>query len=317
MALAVMVSMVAMYWSGLRLIRFRDRADLDQNFLRQIEILLSTLKDVETGQRGFIITGEEPYLEPYNIAKSGLQGQIDRLRELKNVAVSTRDLDEIEGVVRAKMDELGETIALRRSGGFEAAAARVREGIGKELMDDLRARIGVIRDQQDSLLQKEGREINSATRFRTFVFLTCGLFSLVFIVWAYRRIKLALAETMAERKEVARQKDLLAVTLSSIGDCVIVTDASARITFMNTVAESLTGWKLKEADGRPIGEVFRIINEETRAPVESPVEKVLSSGAVAGLANHTLLIRRDGSEVPIDDSGAPIREADDTTSFVR
>jgi PAS domain S-box-containing protein len=186
-------------------------------------------------------------------------------------------------------------------------------------MDQLREHINAVRDQQDALLQAEGREIDSANTLRTQVFFLCGLLNLLFIVWTYRRIRLALgqreaalAAMQAEREEVARQKKLLAVTLSSIGDCVIVTDAAGRITFMNAVAEDLTGWKLKDADGRLAGEVFRIINEETGAAVESPVDKVLQHGAFVGLANHTLLIRKDGTKVPIDDSGAPIREADGT-----
>ena len=79
---------------------------------------------------------------------------------------------------------------------------------------------------------------------------------------------------------------------------------------------SLTGWSAKDAEDRPCAEVFRIVNEETRLPVESPVDKVLATGAIVGLANHTVLIRRDGSELPIDDSGAPIRESDGTVRGV-
>ena len=99
----------------------------------------------------------------------------------------------------------------------------------------------------------------------------------------------------------------LATTLRSIGDAVIATDSGSHVTFMNAVAETLTGWKEGEARGRPLDEVFRIFSELTRAPVESPVTKVLREGAIVGLANHTLLRSREGIEVPIDDSGAPIR----------
>lgn len=101
-----------------------------------------------------------------------------------------------------------------------------------------------------------------------------------------------------------------AVTLDSIGDAVIVTDREGHITLMNPVAQELTGWPLADGRGRPIGEVFRIINETTRRPVESPVERALREGRVVGLANHTLLVARDGAERPIDDSGAPVRARD-------
>jgi len=107
--------------------------------------------------------------------------------------------------------------------------------------------------------------------------------------------------------EVERLQASLATTLRSIGDAVIATDAAGAITLMNTVAESLTGFDEAAARGRPIAEVFRIVNEHTRAPVPNPVDKVIESGAIVGLANHTLLIARNGREIPIDDSAAPIR----------
>jgi PAS domain S-box-containing protein len=116
--------------------------------------------------------------------------------------------------------------------------------------------------------------------------------------------------------EILRQKNLLAVTLASIGDGVIVTDAQGRVTFLNGEAERLTGWTSSEAEGRPLPAVFHIINEQTRQPVENPVEKVFRLGMVAGLANHTILIAKDGRETPIDDSGAPIRQSDGTVQGV-
>jgi PAS domain S-box-containing protein len=106
--------------------------------------------------------------------------------------------------------------------------------------------------------------------------------------------------------EVRQQHELLHVTLSSIGDAVIATDPAGCVTFMNQVAAQLTGWERSEATGRHIAEVFRVVNEHTREEVENPVAKVLALGQVVGLANRTLLISRDGSERPIDDSGAPI-----------
>lgn len=104
-----------------------------------------------------------------------------------------------------------------------------------------------------------------------------------------------------------RQSQILEVTLASIGDAVIVTDARGRVTFLNSVAENLTGWPAQEGKGRLLKEVFPIINERSRQPVEDPVSKVLQSGVTVGLANHTVLLARHGREIPIDDSAAPIR----------
>jgi PAS domain S-box-containing protein len=107
--------------------------------------------------------------------------------------------------------------------------------------------------------------------------------------------------------ELQRAIELWATTLRSIGDAVIATDTRGHVTFMNPIAERLTGWSLGEAIGRSLNDVFPIFNEQNGAPVENPVEKVIRTGMIVGLANHTVLRRRGGSEVPIDDSAAPIR----------
>jgi PAS domain S-box-containing protein len=108
----------------------------------------------------------------------------------------------------------------------------------------------------------------------------------------------------------AESEKRLRVTLTSIGDAVIATDPEGRVTLLNEVAQGLTGWTETEAAGRPLGEVLVIVNEASRRPADSPVERVLRHGVVTGLANHTLLLSRDGREIPIDDSAAPIRAAD-------
>ena len=113
-----------------------------------------------------------------------------------------------------------------------------------------------------------------------------------------------------------RSEQRWATTLSSIGDAVIAADIEGRLTFMNAVAEGLTGWTWKEASMKPVTEVFNIINEHTRRRVQDPVAKVIELGMIVGLANHTILLRKDGTEVPIDDSGAPIRDKDGKTTGV-
>jgi PAS domain S-box-containing protein len=108
------------------------------------------------------------------------------------------------------------------------------------------------------------------------------------------------------RRRIAASERRYAVTLSSIGDAVMATDDQSRVTFLNPCAEALTGWPQSDAVGRPLAEVFHIVNEQTRQRVEDPGAKVLRLGAVVGLANHTALLARDGRETPIDDCGAPI-----------
>lgn len=108
-------------------------------------------------------------------------------------------------------------------------------------------------------------------------------------------------------QEIDEQRERLRTTLASIGDAVIATDTEGRITNLNGVAEALTGWTGDEAAGQPLDAVFRIVNERTPRPVENPAARALREGAIVGLANHTVLIAKDGTERPIDDSAAPIR----------
>ncbi len=117
-----------------------------------------------------------------------------------------------------------------------------------------------------------------------------------------------LARQQAER-ELGRERERLRITLSSIGDAVISTDVEGRVTFLNRVAEDLTGWSQADAAGRALGEVFHIVNEHTRREAENPALRAVREGVVVELANHTILIARDGVERPIDDSAAPIRDS--------
>jgi PAS domain S-box-containing protein len=118
----------------------------------------------------------------------------------------------------------------------------------------------------------------------------------------------------AAQARASRHAELVRVTLASIGDAVITTDLDGRITYLNAVAESLTGWTQREAAGQPLDAVFRIVNEDTRKPVENPAARALRDGVVVGLANHTVLLPKQGGERPIDDSAAPIKDGDGNVS---
>jgi len=134
-----------------------------------------------------------------------------------------------------------------------------------------------------------------------------GLFAYLFTCSII--IALGQATRLAQMRQIEQHR-LLQVTLGSIGDGVITTDNRGTVTYLNGVAEKLTGWPNREGVGQSLDAVFRIVNEDTRLPVENPALRALREGGVVGLANHTLLIKRDGSQCPIDDSAAPIRNDD-------
>jgi PAS domain S-box-containing protein len=140
--------------------------------------------------------------------------------------------------------------------------------------------------------------------------LTMFTFMAALILALAHRLHLANGRAKAAAQEADHGREMLRITLASIGDGVIAADPEGHVTFLNAVASELTGWSQEEARGKPIVEIFHIVNERTREKVENPCEKVLRTGKIVGLANHTILISRDGTERPIDDSAAPIIDAD-------
>jgi PAS domain S-box-containing protein len=313
----VIASTVITFWFGNRVLRSRASEENRRDVIARLDRLTSTLKDAETGQRGFIITGDESYLQPYDEAVESLPRETEKLNGMERVGITAAEVRALSDLIRQKLAEMRSTLELRRSGGFDAAASVVRANAGKKIMDQVRTEVGRLQSKQFAALQVDSRRSSEATRTRTLIFILTGVVNIIFLAWAYQRIARsirerdsALAQSFRRGKELEQQKDLLAITLASIGDCVLVTDKDGRITFMNRVAEEVTGWTLAEASGRPTAEVFRILNEHSRETVDNPVDKVMKHGVIVGLANHTLLVRKDGSEVPIDDSGAPIRDRD-------
>ncbi|HYE34475.1 PAS domain S-box protein [Methylocaldum sp.] len=156
----------------------------------------------------------------------------------------------------------------------------------------------------------------TAEWIRLSAFFVVGI-SIALLAHAWRTVlaaREALEDEIFRRKRAEEQlraeRDRFFVTLTSIGDAAVVIDPEGRVELLNPVAQSLTGWTQDEARGQPLGKVFSIVNEQMLKPIENPVEKVLRTGAIVGLANHMVLIAKDAREIPIDDSAAPIRNED-------
>ena len=298
--LVLIAAGVAVYLSVRTLSDASDQLVRSKDISIALEQALSSLRDAETGQRGYLLTGRPAYLAPYAAAVATVNQQLDTIRSLSVSDADARTrFEEIEQLARAKMEELARTISLREAGQSEAALQVVLTDEGKRTMDRLRQLTEEMQAREGSRYRQYlGRERSA----RTLSLWGGGTVSILAIAL------LALLGFIVRRDtaKVRASEEQLATTLRSIGDAVIATDARGLVTLMNPVAESVTGWLAADARGASLDAVFRIINEETRNTVESPVAKVLREGGIVGLANHTLLIRRDGSEVAIEDSGAPI-----------
>ncbi len=274
--------------------------------MRQTE---SLLVDAETGQRGYLLTGDAKYLAPYNQASTDIDASIDSLaRFTADNRVEQRNIAELRTLAREKMNELTQTIALYRAGKPDEARKVVLSDRGLLIMDNLRLLFAEMRLEETRLDGERDAEYRQSLRMTTAsIWLATMTALLGLILLAYFIVR---EHTLRERhaQELHAKEELFRTTLTSIGDAVIATDRQGNVTFLNPVAEKLTGRLLKDVAGQSIGEVFPIFNEITEKPVEDPVRKVMTLGAVIGLANHTVLKRSDGMLIPIEDSAAPIRD---------
>jgi PAS domain S-box-containing protein len=272
---------------------------------------LSVLKDAETGQRGYLLTGDARYLTPYRAAVSALPHRMtDLLWAGQAVKRPPAELAEIQQLTRSKLEELRLSILARDQEGPGAALAIVRTDQGRETMDRIRQIMGGIeREESDVLLKTTQARSRLRGWFRLAVVATCaGLLLILFRMDVM--VNSLIGRLAASAKAAHDERERFETTLRSIGDGVIATDSAGAVRFLNRVAEDLTGWSQEEAAGRELEEVFRIFSESTREKAENPVQKVLKNAGVVGLANHTVLLTKGGLEVPIDDSGAPIRGSD-------
>ena len=333
---AVLLSGLGMaftFWSFQQIEDASTHRTHSRDVLVQADGFLLAMKDAELGERGYVLTGDDSSLVPYLQARGNAESSFKELRTLTHIPTARAELDAASAFVEAELKELDTIVALRRSSTAAAALARVQQGEGQLLMNRIRTHVdtylAIQAESQQALESKFALSMRRLYAVIVGIAVMALLFALYFVVSIYReahhRIKQAvhhetqdllnlqvstndrLSETNA-RLRVSEER--LAVTLNSIGDAVIATDADARITVFNPVAEVLTGWSKAQAMGLAIDEVFHIVGKLTRTPATIPVANALAHGVVQGLANHTVLIARDGHEFDIADSCAPIRNAD-------
>jgi PAS domain S-box-containing protein len=267
----------------------------------------SLLLDAETGQRGYLLTGETKYLEPYNHAVTQIDSHIQALtrltadnpREQANVA-------QLGSLAHQKLNELQETIALARAGNVDRARAVVLSDRGRLLMGEIRQVLASMQSEEDRLAAARDETYRRSLLAARISIVGATIVALLgLLLLAYLILK---ERALRERhtQEIRAREEWFRVTLKSIGDAVIATDRNGTVTFMNPVAEALTGTSSPAAEGKDILSVFPILNEFTGQVAENPVKKVMSLGRVVGLANHTVIRHADGRLIPIEDSAAPI-----------
>lgn len=266
---------------------------------------------IEFSTQGFRISGDMARLAERNAAIAERETMLVQLRRLTQ---DNPEQQERWGLLRRVLNErlaISQRVErLRKTEGVAAANAYVATAPLQETRERTYRLIDEMKTRELELLKQRDAQHLAA---RTHLVVTGALVSVLLLVLlsvTYALIRRQLRETEASRRALAASEQKLSTTLQSIGDGVLVTDTRGRLVRMNPVAERLTGWSQADAAGRPVEEVFRILHEQTRMPAETPVREALESGEVRALANHTVLLARDDREIPIADSAAPIRDAE-------
>jgi PAS domain S-box-containing protein len=270
----------------------------------QLARILQSLSDLGSGVSGYDVTHDESLFEPAKTAEALIPLELIDLQDLLADNAAQRPL--LAQLIELAHQRQVQTEAQRTralNGDVAGVQAQISSGEAKRVMDASRAVIAQMQAEERHLLDFRSKTTRSAY---TAVAVAIWVSAALAIVLLISITVITLRD--AERLRLVQEE--LATTLRSVGDAVISTDAAGIVRFMNIIAEQLTGWSSTAARGRPLASVFNIFNEQTRAPAESPVVEVLRDNVIVALANHTVLRARDGTERPIEDSGAPIHGPD-------
>ncbi len=285
--------------------------DHTQQVLIELRRTESLLTDAESGQRGFLYTGDPKYLATYDVAVREMPSRLARLAQLTgDNAREQAKVTMLREMSLSKLSELAETIALYRAGDLPVAKSVVLSSRGMDQMNTIRSLIDTM--EVDEVALETSRSATHRASVETTILSTyfsnalamLGLVALAYFILRESRLRDRHVRLLEEREDWFR------MTLTSLGDAAIATDQYGMVTFLNPVAEKLIGITNLEANGQPIAVVFPIFNEATHQPVENPAFRVIEEGRIVGLANHTVLRDREGNMIPIEESAAPLRDAD-------
>jgi PAS domain S-box-containing protein len=299
--------------------RWLDHSDQVSSSLNELERLIF---DQANALRGYELTGNQAMLAPYRASAGPIDRYFKTLRQL--VSDNPQQIGNLVAIQDRYRLWLGYAQNIVAS-----PQVTVNHGLdnneihkqvpGNELLDE--SLIGAVREATRKMSQTEDhlrsqrleaaivlerRELIVIVVGTLTVGVLLGFFALSRLRMVSRAYRTALSDLQQRADELYESREWLHTTLRSIGDAVIVCTADSAVQFMNFVAEELTGWTLRDVENQPLEKVFRIVNEQTRKEVESPVGKVRRLNKVIGLANHTMLLARNGMEYAIDDSAAPI-----------
>lgn len=282
-----------------------------QQVRARLSHLYGSISNAESAQRNYLLTDKEVYKDEYrrfvteiNIDKNNLAWLV------VDNPVQTKNLAELKLLLEQRITTLSKHIPIFEHQGLAAARAAIFRDGEMQTMQAIRSLTDRMDSTEAALLSTREAALERDNEFLFVALLATLMVIAVILVTLFLAIRREIIARSQTEDQLRASEENLSVTLNSIGDAVLVTDAAGRVTSLNPVAEQLTGWTREESAGRPVADIFHIINLKTRQPAPIPVAAVLAQGVIYGLANDTVLIARDGNEYSIADSCAPIRNRD-------
>ncbi|MBD2103431.1 diguanylate cyclase [Leptolyngbya sp. FACHB-261] len=266
LASALLVAIGAIsYQSTIQLVESSAQIEQTLQTIEGLESLLSEMKDAETGQRGYVLTGTESYLEPYNTATQNVKKQVSKLQQaLGSEPRQKQQLDQIETLISQKLDIVQETIKLRRDENFESALQVIRTNRGKLIMDNIRVLVGEAKAEQNEKLrqlQQRDRQAKANARRTIFIFSTAIFLSSIIIVVAYYLIYREIIERKRTEEMLAQERDFIATILDTVGALVVILNPQGQIVRFNQTFGQIIQYSASEMQGKHFWHLFSIPEE--------------------------------------------------------
>lgn len=297
----------ATHWGNIRLLASKNWVTHTLEVISDIETVNAELANLRSATQEFVISGNPEALSNVDPSTSTIQQQFQELRRLtRDNAYQQQNLDQLEPLVNQELTYLKRMVAARQTSGFASVTPILQDEDRRILYPVLRSRLNQMRQEEEKLLTQRLTQAESNQKTAALVSTVGRIVVLGVILTTFGMVRQEIQRRRAAEADKEEQRELLEITLSSIGDGVVVTDCDRRVLSLNLVAEALTGWPEAAAKSRPVDDILQLVNLDTGEPVTGPFENALSTRNVQSLADGIGLRHRDGTTIPIDDSCAPI-----------
>lgn len=307
---AVMIILAMAMWNYMTLNRnstYADWVDHTHEVIQANSQMLTEIVNAETSVRGFAVTHDQLFLQPYYEASEKVRAFLSRVRALtRDNPLQQRRVDTMGHLINSRLELLDEIIKISTNSRNAPGTLSATTLEGRLVMNQLRLTNLRFNEQETSLLETRKSDLQHEHYIALVLLIGGTIISLFFFLIAYVDLLKQMRRRIKTEKELFISREWFSKTLVSLGDAVITTNVSGIITFINHTAEELTQCNMADAVGKPLDYVFEIESETTGLPVPNPVKKALQDKKRVLLSNYTLLIRKDKTKRYIDDSAAPI-----------